>query len=127
MDGFVQVERETHDHDDNHSIADAVMQGFSEGALPISATLAAEFGIFDRWHTAFPGPSWPNHMFSRGRGAGDGSRRRRGRVQGRGGTVAAISCPAGTPRPRTASPTRATATVASKTRPIRSGPSSIIS
>mmetsp|Transcript_25085 Transcript_25085/g.77347 ORF Transcript_25085/g.77347 Transcript_25085/m.77347 type:complete len:514 (-) Transcript_25085:70-1611(-) len=64
MDGFVQVERETHDHDDNHSIADAVMQGFSEGALPISATLAAEFGIFDRWHTAFPGPSWPNHMFS---------------------------------------------------------------
>ena len=48
----------------NKTIADAVMQGFSDGALPISTALASEFAVFDRWYTSFPGPSWPNHMFS---------------------------------------------------------------
>ena len=38
--------------------------GFSQGALPVSAALAAEYAVFDRWYTAFPGPSWPNHMMS---------------------------------------------------------------
>ena len=33
-------------------------------ALPVSSALAAEYAVFDRWYTAFPGPSWPNHMFS---------------------------------------------------------------
>ena len=26
--------------------------------------LAEEFAVFDRWFAAFPGPSWPNHLFS---------------------------------------------------------------
>jgi phospholipase C len=62
MDGFVEFERAV--HKGNTSVADAVMQGFSDGALPISTALASEFAVFDRWYTAFPGPSWPNHMFS---------------------------------------------------------------
>lgn len=62
MDGFVDFERSVHPF--SHKKADFVMQGFSQGALPISATLAAEFAVFDRWYTAFPGPSWPNHMMS---------------------------------------------------------------
>ncbi len=61
MDGFVEFERLVQK---NASVADAVMQGFSDGALPISTALASEFAVFDRWYTAFPGPSWPNHMFS---------------------------------------------------------------
>jgi phospholipase C len=61
MDGFVAFERSVHR---NKSIADAVMQGFSDGALPVSTALAAEFAVFDNWFTAFPGASWPNHMFS---------------------------------------------------------------
>ena len=61
MDGFVEFERLVQK---NASVADAVMQGFSDGALPISTALASEFAVFDRWFTAFPGPSWPNHMFS---------------------------------------------------------------
>ena len=62
MDGFVEFERSVHKK--NTSVADAVMQGFSDGALPVSTALASEFAVFDRWYTAFPGPSWPNHMFS---------------------------------------------------------------
>ena len=62
MDGFVKVERSVHPF--SHSTADAVMQGFSDGALPVSTALAAEFAVFDRWYAAFPGPSWPNHMMS---------------------------------------------------------------
>ena len=62
MDGFVEFEMSVHKK--NTSVADAVMQGFSDGALPISTALASEFAVFDRWYTAFPGPSWPNHMFS---------------------------------------------------------------
>lgn len=61
MDGFVAFKRSVHR---NKSVADAVMQGFSDGALPDSTALAAEFAVFDNWFTAFPGPSWPNHMFS---------------------------------------------------------------
>ena len=62
MDGFVSYERFIHPF--AHSTADAVMQGFSDGALPISKALAAEFAVFDRWYAAFPGPSWPNHMMT---------------------------------------------------------------
>ena len=39
MDGFVEFERSVHKK--NTSVADAVMQGFSDGALPISTTLAS--------------------------------------------------------------------------------------
>ena len=62
MDGFVAYERSVHPY--SHATADAVMQGFADGALPVSTALAAEFAVFDRWFAAFPGPSWPNHMMS---------------------------------------------------------------
>jgi phospholipase C len=62
MDGFVSYERSVHPF--SHQTADAVMQGFADGALPVSTALAAEFAVFDRWYAAFPGPSWPNHMMS---------------------------------------------------------------
>ena len=62
MDGFVTYERSVHPL--SHKTADAVMQGFTDGALPISTTLASEFAVFDKWYAAFPGPSWPNHMMS---------------------------------------------------------------
>ena len=62
MDGFVTYERMVHPL--GHKTADAVMQGFSDGALPVSTALAAEFAVFDKWYAAFPGPSWPNHMMS---------------------------------------------------------------
>ena len=60
MDGFVRVERQRLPP----AKADLVMQGFSDGDLPVSKALAAEFAVFDRWYAAFPGPSWPNHMMS---------------------------------------------------------------
>lgn len=60
MQGFVHVERKRH----RARKADQVMQGFSQGALPVTSRLAAEFAVFDRWFAAFPGPSWPNHMMS---------------------------------------------------------------
>lgn len=62
MDGFVSYERSVHPL--SRKTADAVMQGFADGTLPVSAALAAEFAVFDRWFAAFPGPSWPNHMMS---------------------------------------------------------------
>jgi len=71
MDGFVEYERSVHPF--AHRTADAVMQGFSDGALPVSTALAAEFAVFDRWFAAFPGPSWPNHMFSISGTAGGGT------------------------------------------------------
>lgn len=62
MDGFVDTERSLYP---THVAAYKYpMQGFSQGALPVSAALAAEYAVFDRWYTAFPGPSWPNHMMS---------------------------------------------------------------
>ena len=62
MDGFVTCERSV--PKTSPKTADAVMQGFADGALPVSTALAAEFAVFDRWFAAFPGPSWPNHMMS---------------------------------------------------------------
>ena len=43
MDGFVEFERSVHKK--NTSVADAVMQGFSDGALPVSTALAEEFAV----------------------------------------------------------------------------------
>ena len=49
MDGFLSYERSVH-HWWQHRTADAVMQGFAEGALPVSTALASEFAVFDRWY-----------------------------------------------------------------------------
>uniref|UniRef100_A0A0G4F4P6 Uncharacterized protein n=1 Tax=Chromera velia CCMP2878 TaxID=1169474 RepID=A0A0G4F4P6_9ALVE len=40
-----------------------VMWSFSPDQLPIKTALAKEFAIFDKWHSSFPGPSTPNHLF----------------------------------------------------------------
>ena len=40
------------------------MEGFDPDAIPVTSRLAEEFAVFDRWFAAFPGPSWPNHLFS---------------------------------------------------------------
>lgn len=30
----------------------------------MTTMLAEEFAVFDSWFAAFPGPSWPNHLYS---------------------------------------------------------------
>ncbi|KAJ3273443.1 hypothetical protein HDV01_004513 [Terramyces sp. JEL0728] len=41
-----------------------VMAGFDPKNIPVQATLAAEFTIFDRWFSAVPGPTQPNRISS---------------------------------------------------------------
>ena len=36
---------------------------FSPEQVPIHIKLAQEFGLFDNYHTSFPGPSTPNHLY----------------------------------------------------------------
>ncbi|XP_074580998.1 non-specific phospholipase C6-like [Curcuma longa] len=58
MSGFVQdaltLSEET---------AAAVMQGFPPAKVPVYATLASEFAVFDRWFSSLPGPTQPNRLF----------------------------------------------------------------
>ena len=62
MDGFYHYENGA--HGDNETDADFVMRGFAPEELPVTTTLAEEFAVFDSWFAAFPGPSWPNHLYS---------------------------------------------------------------
>jgi phospholipase C len=39
-----------------------VMNYFGPDQLPVYAVLAKEFGICDRWYTAYAGPTWPNRF-----------------------------------------------------------------
>ncbi|KAJ3273444.1 hypothetical protein HDV01_004514, partial [Terramyces sp. JEL0728] len=39
-----------------------VMAGFDPKNIPVHATLASEFTIFDRWFAAIPGPTQPNRV-----------------------------------------------------------------
>ncbi|KAJ3254994.1 hypothetical protein HK103_006696 [Boothiomyces macroporosus] len=41
-----------------------VMAGFDPKNIPVHATLASEFTIFDRWFAAIPGPTQPNRVSS---------------------------------------------------------------
>jgi len=59
-DGFYAFESKHHGRENGTF----VMKGFLPEKIPISATLAEEFAVFDKWYSAHPGPSWPNHMFS---------------------------------------------------------------
>ena len=61
MEGFFAYETA---HHGNVTEADFVMEGFDPDAIPVTSRLAEEFAVFDRWFAAFPGPSWPNHLFS---------------------------------------------------------------
>jgi len=60
MNGFFAWEAQTYGAGGAHF----VMEGFAEDKLTVSRKLAEEYAIFDHWYTAFPGPSWPNHMFT---------------------------------------------------------------
>jgi phospholipase C len=40
-----------------------VMKCHSPSHLPVLNKLAAEFVLCDNWHTAMPGPTWPNRFF----------------------------------------------------------------
>jgi len=40
-----------------------VVAQFKPDANPIKSALAKQFGIFNKWHSSFPGPSTPNHLF----------------------------------------------------------------
>lgn len=44
-------------------LATSVMKGFSPRKIPVFATLAQEFAIFDRWFSSIPGPTQPNRLF----------------------------------------------------------------
>jgi len=59
-DGFYSFESKSHGREN----ATFVMKGFLPEKIPVSSMLAEEFAVFDKWYSAFPGPSWPNHMFT---------------------------------------------------------------
>lgn len=40
-----------------------VMDCFKPDQLPVLSTLAAEFALFNYWHSSLPGPTWPNRFF----------------------------------------------------------------
>jgi phospholipase C len=40
-----------------------VMGCFQSDQLPVLSTLAAEFAVFNFWHSSLPGPTWPNRFF----------------------------------------------------------------
>lgn len=48
----------------NLTEAQYVMTSFGPEQLPVTNALVENFAVFDRWWAAFPGPSWPNHLFS---------------------------------------------------------------
>lgn len=40
-----------------------IMHYFNPDQIPVISTLAQEFCVFDSWHSAFPGPTFPNRWF----------------------------------------------------------------
>ena len=40
-----------------------VMDCFQPDQLPVLSALAGEFALFNYWHSALPGPTWPNRFF----------------------------------------------------------------
>jgi len=60
MSGFV-YSAENAARDSSH--AAMVMQCFQPEKIPVLATLATEFAVFNYWHSSMPGPTWPNRFF----------------------------------------------------------------
>jgi phospholipase C len=48
----------------NPSHAAMVMQCFRSERFPVLTSLAAEFALFNYWHSSLPGPTWPNRFFA---------------------------------------------------------------
>ena len=42
---------------------DEVMHEFKPTQVPVKTALAQEYAVFDKFHSSFPGPSTPNHLF----------------------------------------------------------------
>lgn len=40
-----------------------VISYFKPEQIPVLATLAREFALFNKWHSSLPGPTWPNRFF----------------------------------------------------------------
>jgi len=57
MSGFVQK------YVGQGGIPDHVIGAFNPKDIPITATLAQEFAVFDRWFCSVPGPTQPNRFF----------------------------------------------------------------
>jgi phospholipase C len=50
---------------EQHGVSPGNVMGYHTGEqLPVSAALAAEFGICDRWFSAHPGPTFPNRFYT---------------------------------------------------------------
>lgn len=47
----------------SQDLSETVMKGFRPESLPVYATLASEFAVFDRWFSSIPGPTQPNRLF----------------------------------------------------------------
>ncbi|KAI8614859.1 phosphoesterase [Chytriomyces sp. MP71] len=43
--------------------AQTVMSSFDPAKLPVTIALAEEYTVFDAWHSAIPGPTFPNRVF----------------------------------------------------------------
>jgi len=43
--------------------AHRVMAAFRPSAIPVTAALATQFAVFDRWFSSIPGPTQPNRFF----------------------------------------------------------------
>ncbi|KAJ3102990.1 hypothetical protein HDU97_010428 [Phlyctochytrium planicorne] len=62
MSGFIDIaEKEWNTSDP--TILRQVMDGYNPRDIPITATLASEYAVFDRWFSSMPGPTYPNRLF----------------------------------------------------------------
>ncbi|KAJ3102991.1 hypothetical protein HDU97_010429 [Phlyctochytrium planicorne] len=62
MAGFVDVMEGTWNTSDPNLLRQ-VMDGYNPKDIPITATLASEYAVFDRWFSSLPGPTFPNRLF----------------------------------------------------------------
>ena len=47
----------------DHEVAEAIMSYHTAATVPVYDLFAQHFTVCDRWHSAVPGPTWPNRMF----------------------------------------------------------------
>jgi len=52
QDGWIEVTK-----------SEEVIAQFPANKNTIKSALAKQFGVFNNWHSSFPGPSTPNHLF----------------------------------------------------------------
>ncbi|KAJ3105131.1 hypothetical protein HDU97_008413 [Phlyctochytrium planicorne] len=62
MSGFVDIMETTWNTTDPQ-ILRQVMDGYNPRNIPVTAALASEFAVFDRWFSSMPGPTYPNRLF----------------------------------------------------------------